>query len=51
VTAVTAAAAVIPLDGRSAGLVVAATVTYLLGLLGYLLLVKRVAAPGSARQR
>jgi MFS family permease len=41
VAAVTAAAAVVPLDGRSPGLVIAATVAYLLGLLGYLLLVKR----------
>ncbi|MFD7657288.1 MFS transporter [Actinosynnema sp. NPDC059797] len=42
VAAVTAAATVVPLDGRSAGLVVAATVAYLLGLVGYLLLVKRI---------
>jgi MFS family permease len=43
VAAVTAAAAVVPLDGRSPGLILAATVAYLLGLLGYLLLVKRSA--------
>ncbi|MGM1059735.1 MFS transporter [Saccharothrix sp. Mg75] len=44
VAAVTAAAAVVPLDGRSPGLVVAATVAYLLGLLGYLLMTRSAAA-------
>ncbi|MBY8848159.1 MFS transporter [Saccharothrix longispora] len=43
VAAVTAAAAVVPLDGRSPGLVVAATAAYLLGLLGYLLMTRRTA--------
>ncbi|ONI82160.1 MFS transporter [Saccharothrix sp. ALI-22-I] len=46
VAAVTVAAATVPLDGRSPGLVIAATVAYLLGLVGYLLLVKRSATPG-----
>ncbi|WP_367133904.1 MFS transporter [Saccharothrix sp. HUAS TT1] len=41
VAAVTAAAAVVPLDGRSPALVLAATAAYLFGLLGYLLLNKR----------
>ncbi|MFI9008624.1 MFS transporter [Actinosynnema sp. NPDC053489] len=41
VAAVTAAATVVPPDGRSPGLLLAAATAYLLGLLGYLLLVKR----------
>ncbi|WP_433266855.1 MFS transporter [Actinosynnema sp. CS-041913] len=41
VAAVAAAAAVVPLDGRSPGLIVAATVAYLLGISGYLLLSRR----------
>ncbi|MGW4110672.1 MFS transporter [Actinosynnema sp. NPDC004786] len=48
VAAVTAAAAVVPLDGRSPGLLVAATVTYLLGLVGYLALARRSAALSAA---
>lgn len=41
VAAVAIAAAVVPLDGRSRGLVVAATVAYLLGVAGYLALHRR----------
>jgi MFS family permease len=41
VAAVTVAAAVAPLDGRSPGLVLAATVFYLIGLAAYLLLLAR----------
>jgi hypothetical protein len=36
-----AAAAVVPFDGRSPGLIIVATALYLLGLGGYLLLLKR----------
>ncbi|GAA0225011.1 MFS transporter [Saccharothrix mutabilis subsp. mutabilis] len=42
VAAVAVAAAVVPLDGRSPGLVVAATVAYLLGIAGFLALNRRV---------
>ena len=41
VVAVTVAAAVAPLDGRSPGLVLAATVFYLIGLTAYLVLLAR----------
>ena len=41
VAAVSAAAAVVPIDGRSPGLIVAATATYLIGLGLYLVLLKR----------
>ncbi|GAA1267291.1 MFS transporter [Saccharothrix xinjiangensis] len=51
VAAVTAAATVVPLDGRSTGLVVAATAAYLLGLVGYLLLAKRAPSPDSRSLR
>jgi MFS family permease len=44
VVALTVAAAVIPTDGRSPGLLIAATATYLLGLCGYLLLLRRRSA-------
>ncbi|NUT91006.1 MAG: MFS transporter [Saccharothrix sp.] len=45
VAAVAVAAAVVPLDGRSPGLVVAATVAYLLGVAGYLALNRRRHTP------
>ncbi len=41
VAAVSVAAAVVPFDGRSPALIVAATALYLVGLAGYLLLLKR----------
>jgi MFS family permease len=41
VAAVSAAAAVVPIDGRSPGLIVAATAAYLLGIGGYRALLKR----------
>jgi MFS family permease len=41
VAAVATAAAVVPMDGRSPGLIVTATVVYLLGLVGYLLMLRR----------
>ena len=41
VVAVSVAAAVVPLDGRSPMLIIAATALYLVGLGGYLLLLKR----------
>ena len=41
VVAVATAAAVVPLDGRSPGLVLTATTVYLIGLAGYLLMTKR----------
>jgi hypothetical protein len=44
VAAVSVTAAVVPFDGRSPGLIIAATALYLLGLAGYLLLLKR--SPG-----
>ncbi|WP_309109993.1 MFS transporter [Saccharothrix sp.] len=45
VAAVAVAAAVVPLDGRSPGLVVAATVAYLLGITGFLALNRRTHTP------
>ncbi|XVV03830.1 MFS transporter [Actinosynnema sp. CA-248983] len=45
VAAVAVAAAVVPLDGRSPGLVVAATVAYLLGITGFLALNRRKSDP------
>jgi hypothetical protein len=41
VVAVSVAAAVVPIDGRSPGLIVGATALYLVGLGGYLLMLKR----------
>jgi MFS family permease len=41
VAAVATAAAVVPMDGRSPGLIITATVVYLLGLVGYLLMLRR----------
>jgi hypothetical protein len=40
VVAIAATAAVVPIDGRSPGLIVAATAVYLLGLAGYLLVLR-----------